>query len=44
MDFHPLRFGLFHMLDYPTFIGLAIFSIFSQINTKALLRLRLPIL
>jgi hypothetical protein len=38
------QFGLFHMMDYLTFIGLATFLVFSQINTKALLRLRLPIL
>lgn len=38
------RYGLFHMVDYLTFLGLALFLIFSQIGTKALLRLRLPLL
>lgn len=38
------QFGLFHMVDYLTFMGLAIFLIFSQINIKSLLKLRLPIL
>lgn len=38
------QFGLFHMVDYLTFIGLGIFLIYSQINTKTLLKQRLPIL
>ena len=38
------QLGLFHMVDYLTFLGLAIFLIISQINTKALMKQRLPIL